>query len=211
LILALGAVSCGGDDDDSSGAADRGQATGTSTTGSEGGSSDDGAQSRDDDGSGETSDSADDSGSSSGGTIGDDAGSSSSDEERDTTARRRKQRQSEERRARALLVRLYRDLRNSDVGGVCDALTPAGRAAVGQSSPKKGENCEQAMARFYAFGERDNEKLRRSLRTRVLGATVRGDRAVVQVRFPGSSAARGVELVKFRGAWKLPSTPVSGG
>lgn len=210
LVLALGAASCGGDDEDSGGG-DRGKGAASSTSGSGGDSRDGGDQASEDGGDGQASGSAGDSGDGSGGASDETGGSSSSDRDRDTAAGRRKKRPTEAQRARALLVGLYRDLRNSDVGGVCDALTPAGRAAVGRSSPKKGENCEQAMARYYAFGERDNEKLRRSLRTQVLGATVRGDRAVVQVRFPGSSAARGVELVKFRGAWKLPSTPTGGG
>lgn len=118
---------------------------------------------------------------------------------------------SEADRAKAALTKIYKALRASDVSAVCDAMTPAAQRQLAASSPKKGQTCEQAFGRYYAFAERDSPKFRRALKGKVVSARVEGNRAVVAVRFPRKSALSPVLLVKDGGTWKLPGVPAAKG
>jgi hypothetical protein len=108
------------------------------------------------------------------------------------------------RTAKAVVAGIYQALRVSDVGRVCDSMTAAARRATAKIGPGPGMSCEEVLGNYYAYAERDNPKFRQSLRARVLGAEVDGDRASVTVRFP-SGRRRAVELVLVDGRWRLPA------
>jgi hypothetical protein len=53
--------------------------------------------------------------------------------------------------------------------------------------------------------------LKRSLRAKIVGVNVEGDRATASVRFGGKGPISSVPLVKEDGEWKLAATPSGGG
>jgi hypothetical protein len=100
----------------------------------------------------------------------------------------------------------------SDVGGVCDLLTPAARAAVARSGPDRGMGCAESLGKYYAYAERDNPRaFREDLETELLGVRIRGDRAVVSVEFVATGRQRGIPLTRTENGWRMPAVPGNAG
>ena len=70
--------------------------------------------------------------------------------------------------------------------------------------------CEKATGLLLRRA-RQSGGLKRSLRARVVGVNVEGDRATASVRFGGKGPISSVPLVKEDGEWKLAASPSGGG
>lgn len=71
-------------------------------------------------------------------------------------------------------------------------------------------NCENATGLLLRRASQTGG-LKKSLRAKIVGVNVEGDRATASVRFGGKGAISTVPLVKEDGEWKLAASPSGGG
>jgi hypothetical protein len=105
---------------------------------------------------------------------------------------------------------------NESLTNVCDLMsTEAKRQTIVYAKRSAGLadvewTCEKATGLLLRRA-RQSGGLKRSLRARVVGVNVEGDRATASVRFGGKGPISSVPLVKEDGEWKLAASPSGGG
>jgi ABC-type phosphate/phosphonate transport system substrate-binding protein len=108
---------------------------------------------------------------------------------------------------------LYDAMRASDPAGVCRVLDTQAQKQIsaGALSSKKTKTCEEGFQGFFDAAEKAGG-LNLTLKAKVRGVKVNGDKATVTVTFGGARAGK-IPLSKVDGVWKLsavgatPTTP----
>jgi hypothetical protein len=119
-----------------------------------------------------------------------------------------------EKKARGTVEKVYDALgpgtgKAVDAKAVCDLMTEKARKETADYVRIKDATCEQAFT-LLLRRTKNAGTLDETLKARVIGVNVQGDRATATVQFGPDGAATAVPLVKEDGEWKLGGSLTGG-